>query len=65
MHMRVKDDLIIKFKSTYDETPLPDKEAFYSSLTMENITDIDYRHTERAFRKFKLKKLGQYNDIYV
>ena len=27
----------------FDET-LPDKEAFYSNLNMEDITDIDYRH---------------------
>ena len=26
-----------------DETSLPDKESFYSSLNMENIDDIDYR----------------------
>ena len=25
----------------FDETLLPDKEAFYSSLNMENITDFD------------------------
>ena len=28
----------------FDEATLPGKEAFYSSLKMENITDIDYRH---------------------
>ena len=28
----------------FDETSLPDKEAFYSSLNMEDITDVDYRH---------------------
>ena len=36
----------------FDETSLPDKEAFYSSLNMENITDIDYRHANKAFGKF-------------
>ena len=25
----------------FDETSLPDKKAFYSSLNMENITDIN------------------------
>ena len=28
----------------FNETSLPDKEAFYSSLSMEDITDVDYRH---------------------
>ena len=28
----------------FDETSLPDKEAFYSGQNMENITDIEYRH---------------------
>ena len=26
----------------FDETSLPDKEAFYSSLNMEDITDVDH-----------------------
>ena len=30
----------------FDETSFPDKEAFYSSLNMENITDVDYRHVK-------------------
>ena len=30
----------------YDETSLPDKEALYSSLNMEDITDFDYRHVK-------------------
>ena len=28
----------------FDETSLPDKEAFYSNLNIEDITDVDYRH---------------------
>ena len=40
----------------FDETSLPDKESFYSSLNMENIDDIDYRHGNNVFKKFKLKK---------
>ena len=46
----------------FDETSLPDKESFYSSLNMEYIDDIDYRHGNNAFKKFKLKNLGEYHD---
>ena len=49
----------------FDETSLPDKELFYSSLNMENIDDIDYRNGNNAFKKFKLKNLGEYHDLYV
>ena len=47
------------------ETSLLDKEAFYSSLNMENITDIDYRHANKVFKEFQLKNLGDYHDLYV
>ena len=47
----------------FDETLLPDKKAFYSSLNMEDITDVDYRHANNAFKKFKLKNLGEYHDL--
>ena len=49
----------------FDETSLPDKESFYSSLNMENIDDIGYRHGNNVFKKFKLKNLGEYHDLYV
>ena len=49
----------------FDETSLPDKAAFYSSLNMENITDIDYSHTNKVFKKLKVKNLGDYHDLYV
>ena len=49
----------------FDEISLPDKKSFYSSLNMENIDDIDYRHGNNMFKKFKLKNLGEYHDLYV
>ena len=48
----------------FDETPLPDKEAFYSNLYMEDITDVDYKHANNVFKNFKLKHLGEYHDLY-
>ena len=48
----------------FDETSLPNKESFYGSLNMENIDDIDYRHGN-VFKRFKLKNLGEYHDLYV
>ena len=32
---------------------------------MENIEDIDYRHGNNVFKRFKLKNLGEYHDLYV
>ena len=37
----------------FNETSLPDKEAFYSSLNIEDITDIDHRHAKRVFKSLK------------
>ena len=48
----------------FDET-LPDKEAFYSSLNMEDITDVDHRHAKRVFKSLNNKHLGNYHDLYV
>ena len=49
----------------FNETLLPSKESFYSNLNMENIDDIDYRHGNNVFKRFKLKNLGEYHDLYV
>ena len=40
----------------FDETLLPDKRAFYSSLNMEDITDIDHRHAKRVFKNINNKR---------
>ena len=49
----------------FDETSLPDKKEFYSSLNMDDITDVDYRHAERVFKFFNNKNIGKYHDLYV
>ena len=49
----------------FNEISLPSKEDFYSNLNMEDIDDIDYRHGNNVFKRFKLENLGQYHDLYV
>ena len=49
----------------FHETFLPDKEAFYSSLNMEGIKNVDYRHTKRVFKYFNNKNIGDYHDLYL
>ena len=46
----------------FDEILLPNKEDFYSSLSMESITDVDYRHAKKVFKEFKTNNLGDYYD---
>ena len=52
-------------RERFNETSLPSKESFYSNLNMEKIEDIDYRHGNNLFNKFKLNNLGEYLDLYV
>ena len=49
----------------FDEASLPDKEAFYSNLNMEDITDFDYRHGKTVFEYLINKNLDGYHDLYV
>ena len=49
----------------FDETSLSDKEAFYSNLNMEDITDANYRHGKTVFEYLINKNLGDYHDLYV
>ena len=48
-----------------NEKVLPSKESFYSSLTLENITEVDYTHANNVFKKFNINNLGEYHDLYV
>ena len=49
----------------FNETSLPNKEAFYSNLNMEDITDVDYKHAKIVFKNLINKNLGDYHDLYV
>ena len=43
----------------------PAKNKFHSNLTVENITDLDYKHAERVWIDFGIQNVGDYNDMYV
>ena len=47
------------------ENTIPPKEAFYSELNLENITDKDYEHVKKVWQAFEIKNLGEYHDLYV
>ena len=49
----------------FDETSLPDKEAFHTKLHMEDITDVQRRHAKKVFKSLNNKNLGDYHDLYV
>ena len=49
----------------FHEEKLPNESDFYSSLNMEDISEIDYRHATKVFNKFNIKNLGEYHDLYV
>ena len=45
----------------FNKIKLPEKECFYSHLNMEDISDVDYTHTKRVRKDFKIT----YHDLYV
>ena len=49
----------------FDETKLPPKEAFYSSLNDSHINDHDYLCAHRVWKEFEICNLGEYHDLYL
>ena len=49
----------------FNETSLPDKEAFYSKLNKEGITNKDYTHAQNVWEVFQIKLLDDYHDLCV
>ena len=44
---------------------LPRKEKFYSSLTSKKIKDKEYEHVLDVWKKFELKTMKDYFDLYL
>ncbi|KAL4153547.1 hypothetical protein QTP88_001380 [Uroleucon formosanum] len=51
--------------SKLDDSFLPSKLEFYSSLTDENIVDDDYIHAKNVWHVFNIKTLGEYSHHYL
>ena len=49
----------------FEETQLPSKEVFYSTLTESGITDEDYAHAHNVWNTFEMESLKQYHDLYL
>ena len=49
----------------FNETSLPEKEDFYSHLSMEDVSDEHYAHAKRVCKNFEIKHLGKYHGLYV
>ena len=47
------------------ETKLPSKEAFYSKLYDEEISDEDYQHAIKVWDTFNCQALQDYHDLYL
>ena len=53
-------------RERFDIELLPEKQGFfYSSLNMEDVTDVDYRHARKVYKEFHNKNVGDYHDLYV
>ena len=49
----------------FNEKSLPEKEAFYSNLNIEDVTYSDYSHAKKKFKDFEIKYLGESHDLYL
>ena len=44
---------------------LPPKKDFFSNLNLEDISDKDYKHSQKVWDVFEIKNLDEYRDLYV
>ncbi|KYM93980.1 hypothetical protein ALC62_15425 [Cyphomyrmex costatus] len=48
-----------------DDTHLPPRESFHSSLTGETVSESDYAHAANVWQRFSVRTLGEYSDLYL
>ena len=49
----------------FNEIVLPPKKDFFSNLNLEDISDKDYKHSQKVWDVFEIKNLDEYRDLYV
>ena len=47
----------------FDETTILSKEAFYSELNLDGMSDADYAHVQKVWEVFKIKFFGEYHNL--
>jgi len=47
------------------DTCLPPRESFYSSLTSDTVSESDYAHAANVWQRFSVRTLGEYSDLYL
>jgi hypothetical protein len=48
-----------------NDTELPSKDKFYSTLKQEGITDEEYQHAQEVWNTFNCKTLKDYHNLYL
>ena len=49
----------------FNETELPSKSKFFSSLKNEDINEKDYEKANNIWNTFETKTLGEFHDLYL
>ncbi|XP_071648529.1 uncharacterized protein [Temnothorax longispinosus] len=48
-----------------EDTCLPPRDSFYSSLTSDTVSESDYAHAANVWQRFSVRTLGEYSDLYL
>ncbi|XP_070531293.1 uncharacterized protein, partial [Cardiocondyla obscurior] len=48
-----------------NESSLPSRDSFFSSLTGDTVSETDYAHAETVWQRFSVRTLGEYSDLYL
>jgi len=48
-----------------EDTCLPLRESFYSSLIGDTVSEDNYAHAVNVWQRFFIRTLGEYNDLYL